>query len=365
MVKPIKHNRSLRRGKKRANDRSTSPCLLHVNVKLLVDRLNQSGLLKASSISELLTSIVCDLKNKKCMCSVTQYRIRIFTFWAECHYLWVWERSHRSLSAGGSMKCCADEFVKKGVDLQSPKELSTTYKTQSSMKYFWIAEDQINQFDEAVPNGCPAVKGTLKMSQIISKEPGKINHREEPCSCCQVCISCECDAPTEEFQSQTCRCSNRKMSMSVKPLKITMMKTDLILCGWMCTSRVSSSMLKPRFFSRVFIWVISSGSLHNSNILFVFFFLYIVLCLKTPKRNFKFNCYFLGWSDVCYSGQRYPSLSMTPVFHIKIQKTHLKGWSERFSFLIFFSSVRQEHFVKDLWQILRCTGNTLNMMHLT
>lgn len=48
---------------------------------------------------------------------------------------------------GGSIKRCADEFVKKGGDLQSPKELYPMLeKTQSGVKYFWIAEDEINRF---------------------------------------------------------------------------------------------------------------------------------------------------------------------------------------------------------------------------
>lgn len=51
----------------KAHDHNTCACLDHENVTLLVDRLSQSGLLKTSSVSELLSSIVYDLKNKQCM----------------------------------------------------------------------------------------------------------------------------------------------------------------------------------------------------------------------------------------------------------------------------------------------------------
>ncbi|ROL53175.1 hypothetical protein DPX16_22258 [Anabarilius grahami] len=92
-------------------------------------------------------------------------------------------------------------------------------KTQSSVKYFWIAEDEINKFDEAVPNELPAVKGTLKIHQIITKEPGKIQHREESCFCSRAGIFCQCDASTEvDFQNQNAKAETEEsISMTVKP----------------------------------------------------------------------------------------------------------------------------------------------------
>lgn len=114
---------------------------------------------------------------------------------------------------GGSIKRCADEFVKKGGDLQSPKELYTMLeKTQSSVKYFWIAEDEINWFNEAVPNELPAVKGTLNIHQIISNEPGKVSR-----FCSRAGISCECNAPIEvDFQNQNLETED-SLSTTVKP----------------------------------------------------------------------------------------------------------------------------------------------------
>lgn len=49
------------------SDRNTCACLDHENVKLLIDRLISKGLLATMSISDLLSSIVCDKRRKCCM----------------------------------------------------------------------------------------------------------------------------------------------------------------------------------------------------------------------------------------------------------------------------------------------------------
>ena len=51
----------------KASDRNTCACMDHENVKLLSEKLQQKGLLKTSSVSELLSAIVCNPDNKACM----------------------------------------------------------------------------------------------------------------------------------------------------------------------------------------------------------------------------------------------------------------------------------------------------------
>ncbi|KAL7388626.1 hypothetical protein ABVT39_017872 [Epinephelus coioides] len=51
----------------KTRDRETCACMEHENVRLLVHKLAKRGLLKTTSISELLSMIVCDPKNKACM----------------------------------------------------------------------------------------------------------------------------------------------------------------------------------------------------------------------------------------------------------------------------------------------------------
>ena len=49
------------------SDRNTCACMQHENMGLLVERLKQRGLLKTSSISQLIGAIVCNSNEKKCM----------------------------------------------------------------------------------------------------------------------------------------------------------------------------------------------------------------------------------------------------------------------------------------------------------
>ena len=51
----------------KSRDRDTSVCVAHENMRLLVQKLAIKGLLKTTSISELLSMIVCDLRKKACM----------------------------------------------------------------------------------------------------------------------------------------------------------------------------------------------------------------------------------------------------------------------------------------------------------
>ena len=51
----------------KASDRNTCACMDHENVKLLSEKLQQNGLLKTSSVSELLSAIVCNPDNMACM----------------------------------------------------------------------------------------------------------------------------------------------------------------------------------------------------------------------------------------------------------------------------------------------------------
>lgn len=48
-------------------DRDTCACVEHENIRLLVSKIAKRGLLKTTSISELVSMIVCDPKNKPCM----------------------------------------------------------------------------------------------------------------------------------------------------------------------------------------------------------------------------------------------------------------------------------------------------------
>lgn len=61
----------------KASDRDTCACIDHEHVQILVANLAQSGLVKTASLSEILVSIVCDVKKRTaCIVSVWTAAIR-------------------------------------------------------------------------------------------------------------------------------------------------------------------------------------------------------------------------------------------------------------------------------------------------
>ena len=51
----------------KASDCNACACIDHENVRLMIEKLHQGGFLGSKSITDALTRIVCDMKNKKCM----------------------------------------------------------------------------------------------------------------------------------------------------------------------------------------------------------------------------------------------------------------------------------------------------------
>ena len=101
---------------------------------------------------------------------------------------------------GGAIKRLADDHVKKGGDIQKPEDLyQLLQSTASNIRHFWVSETDVSRYDEAVPDNLPPVKGTFKIHQIESTEPGKIHHREVSCFCSRQKSPCEC-GPSVEIQ---------------------------------------------------------------------------------------------------------------------------------------------------------------------
>ncbi|KAA0721693.1 hypothetical protein E1301_Tti014312 [Triplophysa tibetana] len=105
---------------------------------------------------------------------------------------------------GGAVKRVADSAVQGGADVQTPEHLYKLLKEkESSIKYYWISDEDIKRYDEALPDSVLAVKGTLKIHQVTTAQPGKIQHREISCFCSRPDI-CQCHNPSEvDFQKTT------------------------------------------------------------------------------------------------------------------------------------------------------------------
>ncbi|KAL7390307.1 hypothetical protein ABVT39_018618 [Epinephelus coioides] len=96
---------------------------------------------------------------------------------------------------GGAVKRAADSAVQRGEDVQTPEDFyNLLTERKSDVKFFWVTDEDIRRFDEAVPEVVPPVKGTLAMHQLISTEPGKVMHREISCFCSRPNI-CQCHNP--------------------------------------------------------------------------------------------------------------------------------------------------------------------------
>lgn len=57
---------------------------------------------------------------------------------------------------GGAVKRIADFAVQRGADLQTPEDLFSLLKEkESSIKYYWISDEDIARYDEALPDDVP------------------------------------------------------------------------------------------------------------------------------------------------------------------------------------------------------------------
>ena len=69
-------------------------------------------------------------------------------------------------------------------------------KRGSSITLYWVTSESIEKCDELIPGNLEAVKGTMKIHQVVSSQPAKITHREVSCFCKRLATSpCPCYQP--------------------------------------------------------------------------------------------------------------------------------------------------------------------------
>lgn len=98
---------------------------------------------------------------------------------------------------GGAIKREADLYVNRGGELQTPKALyEMLTKRNSSITLYWVTSESIETCDELIPGNLEAVKGTMKIHQVVSSQPAKITHREVSCFCKRLEMNpCPCYQP--------------------------------------------------------------------------------------------------------------------------------------------------------------------------
>lgn len=98
---------------------------------------------------------------------------------------------------GATVKRIADTAVQRGKDLQTPEDVyDFLIKQKSTIHFYWISEEDVAKFDEKVPELVPAVKGTMKLHQVISTEPATILYRDISCFCSRPAVICKCYNPS-------------------------------------------------------------------------------------------------------------------------------------------------------------------------
>lgn len=73
---------------------------------------------------------------------------------------------------GAVVKRKADRFVATGMDISNAKQFFSVLKNSTSIKMYYIKDDDIKSVAETIPNDIPVLKGTMAVHQIATKDNG-------------------------------------------------------------------------------------------------------------------------------------------------------------------------------------------------
>ena len=120
--------------------------------------------------------------------------------------------------------CCkgdADLCVRRGGELHAPLDLykMLAKKSGSTITHHWINQESIQKYNELIPENVTAVRGTLKIHQVLSSHAARISHREESCFCKHADIkTCLCYQPVKVNLGET-TCHTEAATSSPEPPK--------------------------------------------------------------------------------------------------------------------------------------------------
>lgn len=118
---------------------------------------------------------------------------------------------------GGLLKRTADRLVSHGKDIPNAEVFfSALVDAQTSVKLYYISEENINEATKSMPDSLPVVPSTMRIHQVVTVTPGQISYSDVSCLCSmRQTLECHCynsktftfevqaRAPTEEDNSQT------------------------------------------------------------------------------------------------------------------------------------------------------------------
>ncbi|XP_063767605.1 uncharacterized protein LOC134883246 [Eleginops maclovinus] len=97
---------------------------------------------------------------------------------------------------GGVLKRLADDLVSKGSDIPDARSLfSALARTETSIKLFFVEEEDIEKAIQAMPPNIPPVPSTMRLHQVVTQDSGTLICRDVSCLCAATTKRLECQCP--------------------------------------------------------------------------------------------------------------------------------------------------------------------------
>lgn len=94
---------------------------------------------------------------------------------------------------GGLLKRTADRLVSHGADIPNAEVFFQTLLEQTSVKMFYISEDDVAEALKKMPDTLPVVPSTMRIHQVTTSTRGGISYRDVSCLCStQRILQCQC-----------------------------------------------------------------------------------------------------------------------------------------------------------------------------
>ncbi|KAI7792928.1 hypothetical protein IRJ41_022844 [Triplophysa rosa] len=117
---------------------------------------------------------------------------------------------------GGLLKRTADRLVSHGVHIPNAELFfKKLVDAQTSVKLFYVSEDDVDEATKNMPAGLPVVPSTIRIHQLVTVSRGQISYRDVSCLCStRQTLECQCyntktftflvqaTAPTQEGNGQ-------------------------------------------------------------------------------------------------------------------------------------------------------------------
>lgn len=103
------------------------------------------------------------------------------------------------------LKRLADDLVRKGSDIPDARSLfSVLARIETSIKLFYVEEEDIEKSIQAMPQNIPPVPSTMCLHQVVTQQRGSLICRDVSCMCAATMKKLECQCPGSKVLSFLC-----------------------------------------------------------------------------------------------------------------------------------------------------------------